>query len=117
MKTWPIPILILTLLVTSCAHDPEVPLTPVLTFETDVKPIIVNGCARAGCHDGTGEDPTLKNYGQVMSQVTAGEPTKSKLYKVMTKLWGGSAMPPDGPLSNDQVRTVYVWILQGAKEK
>lgn len=106
----------LALLVIGCTHDPVVPDSPTLTFEADVKSITLNNCARAGCHDGKEEDPTLLTFADVSGQVKAGDPEGSKLYKVITKL-SGEAMPPEGPLSDEQIRTIYIWILQGANEK
>lgn len=100
----------------ACHHDPVIPTTPV-TFEGDVKPIILNSCARTGCHVAGGEDPRLTSYKEVMEIVKAGKPQDSKLYEVITALSGEDAMPPDGPLSNEQLRLIYIWILQGAKEK
>jgi hypothetical protein len=101
----------------ACSHDPVVPGSPLLTFEANVKAITLNSCARSGCHDGKGEDPTLVTYDNVMGHVKPGDPRGSQLYKVITKLSGENAMPPEGPLSDEQIRTIYIWILQGANEK
>lgn len=101
----------------SCQHDPVVPPTPVLTFEKDIQPITLNNCARARCHNGSGEGPVLVSYKDVMGLVKAGDAKASKLYRTMTNLTPGIAMPPDGPLADLQINLVYVWILQGAKEK
>lgn len=117
MNRFSLTLIFLTLLTSACNHDPVVPQSPQLTFENDIKAITLNNCAQTGCHDGHGEDPTLITYNDVMGIVKAGDANKSKLFKVITKLWGESAMPPSGTLSEDQIRTVYVWILQGAKEK
>ncbi len=100
-----------------CSHDPVVPQTPSLTFEKDIQPITLNNCARVGCHNGSGESPTLVSYGDVMSQVKPGNPKGSKLHRIITNLTPGVAMPPDGPLTDQQINLIYVWILQGAKEK
>lgn len=100
-----------------CSHDPVVPRTPVLTFEKDIQPITQNNCARVGCHNGSGESPTLVSYGDVMGHVKVGDPKGSKLFRIITNLTPGVAMPPDGPLADQQINLIYVWILQGAKEK
>ena len=101
----------------ACTHDPVIPDSPLLTFEGNVKAITLNSCAQPGCHDGKGEDPTLITYSDVMGHVKSGDPRGSQLYKVITKLAGENAMPPEGPLSDEQIRTIYIWILQGANEK
>jgi hypothetical protein len=101
----------------SCSHDPVVPQTPVLTFEKDIQPITLNNCARAGCHVAGGESPTLVSYGDIMGQVKAGDPKSSKLFRIITNLTPGVGMPPSNPLADQQVNLIYVWILQGAKEK
>ena len=116
MKKRILTLALLALVLANCRHDAEIPATPILTFENDIKPIILNGCARSGCHNGSGESPTLTNYEQVMGIVKSGEPHKSKLYKVITKLWSGN-MPPEGPLADEQIKNIYIWISQGAKEK
>lgn len=114
---WLLAVAIVALMAASCSHDAQIPKSPILTYERDVRPIISNSCARVGCHNGSGESPSLTSYAEVMGNITPGEPAKSKLYRVMTKLGGGSAMPPEGPLPDDQIKTMYIWILQGAKEK
>jgi hypothetical protein len=100
-----------------CSQEPVVPRTPVLTFENDIQPIMLNNCARAGCHAAGGESPTLLSYSDVMGQVKAGDPKGSKLFRVTTNLTPGVGMPPDGLLADPQINLIYVWILQGAKEK
>jgi hypothetical protein len=112
-----LPLIWLILFTSGCIHDPVIQDSPLLTFEANVKAITLNNCARSGCHDGNEEDPTLITYNDVMSQVKPGDPKGSELYKVITKLSGEKAMPPDGPLSDQQIQTIYIWILQGAKEK
>lgn len=104
----------IVLILTSCSHDPIIPDSPSISFSEQVLPIFINNCAKSGCHDGSGEF-SLKNYGEISSRVHAGDARKSELYKVINKLWGGKAMPPDGPLSDQQITLVYTWIMQGAK--
>jgi hypothetical protein len=95
----------------SCTHDPVIPATPEISFDQQIKPIFVNNCAR--CHDGGELD--LETYDDIRARVTPGNARTSDLYKVVTKLWGPSAMPPDGPLSDQQITLIYAWIMQGAK--
>lgn len=100
-----------------CQHDPVVPSTPVVTFENDIQPITLNNCARSQCHAGSAEDPALVTYQDVMGLVKSGDPKASKLFRTITNLTPGIAMPPDGPLADQQINLIYIWILQGAKEK
>lgn len=98
----------------ACVHDPSLPDSPLVSFNDQVRPVIVSNCATAGCHDGDREF-RLATYDEMARRVTAGQPQKSKIYSVITKLTGEEAMPPAGPLSDDQIRLIYVWIQQGAK--
>jgi len=103
------------LILLSCRHDPEIPISPVFTFDKDVSAITLNNCATIGCHDGTSKRRPLITYADVMHYVSAGKPYDSKLFTEIIKL-SGSKMPPAGPLSDPQIKTIYVWILQGSKE-
>lgn len=99
-----------------CRHDPDIPASPILTYENDISSIISNNCATAGCHDGGGRKRALTTYSEVMHYVSSGKPYSSELFNAMVKL-SGDKMPPQGPLSDLQIRSIYIWILQGAKEK
>src|SRR5258708_27988002 len=98
-----------------CRHEPVIPVSPIFTFNNDVSSIILNNCATAGCHDGTSRRRPLMTYANVMYYVTPGKPYNSNLFTTVIKLTG-KKMPPNGPLSDPQIRAIYVWILQGAKE-
>lgn len=101
-------------MLSSCRNSPDIPLTPVLTFNQNVSSIVLNNCATAGCHDGS-EERQLVTYIDVMHFVQAGKPYQSKLFTAITSL-GSNQMPPKGLMSDDQIKTIYIWILQGAKE-
>lgn len=98
----------------SCTHDANIPDTPAISFNEQIQPIIVSNCATSGCHDG-GREFSLETYDEIAGHVKAGDARGSKLYKVITKLWGEEAMPPAGPLGDDQITLIYTWIEQGAK--
>jgi len=97
----------------ACRHDPVLPDTPAISFSEQVLPIFASNCATAGCHDGRTKFG-LQNYAEISSRVKAGDAHGSEVYKAITKLSGG--MPPDGPLSDEQLTLIYVWIMQGAKD-
>jgi len=90
-------------------------LSPIFTFNQDVSAITLNNCATSGCHDGSSRRRPLISYTDVMHYVTPGKPYDSKLFTVMIKLTGDK-MPPTGQLTDEQIKSVYIWILQGAKE-
>ncbi|MBS1505128.1 MAG: hypothetical protein JSS79_00670 [Bacteroidetes bacterium] len=113
--TWIQILLISFFLLTACRHDPDVPVSPILTFDKDISAIVLNNCATSGCHDGSSERRKLVTYSEVMHYVSAGKPYSSKLFTSIIKL-SGDKMPPNGPLSDAQIKSVYIWILQGAKE-
>jgi hypothetical protein len=115
-KTFLIPLFFILSMVIGCRHDPDIPTSPILTYENDIKQIISNNCATAGCHDASGRKRALTTYSEVMHYVSNGKPYSSELFTVIVKL-SGDKMPPQGPLSDLQIRSIYIWILQGAKEK
>jgi len=108
-------VLLILLAASGCRHNPNIPESPIFTFDNDVSSITLNNCATVGCHDGTSERRRLQTYSDVMHYVSPGKPYSSKLFTTIIKL-SGNKMPPNGPLSDPQIRTIYVWILQGAKE-
>jgi len=97
----------------ACRHDPVIPATPAISFSEQVQPIFVSNCATEGCHDGRAKF-ALETYSDIHSRVKAGDAHGSEVYKAITKLYGG--MPPDGPLSDEQLNLIYAWIMQGAKD-
>ncbi len=101
--------------VNSCRHNPDIPVSPIFTFNKDISSITLNNCATAGCHDGTSRRRPLITYSDVMHYVTPGKPYDSKLFTMIIKL-SGDKMPPRGLLADEQIKLVYIWILQGAKE-
>jgi hypothetical protein len=113
-------ILFIGIALVSCSHEPElVPGTPDVCFNTDVMLIINSSCNIPGCHNGSGEAPSLMTYDDVYRYVTPGEPMKSTLYKVINKHPNRfNKMPPkpNSPLTNSQLDIISLWILQGAKD-
>jgi len=99
----------------NCRHDPEVPVSPIFTFDKDISSITSNNCATTGCHDGTSNRRPLKTYTDLMHYVSPGKPYDSKLFTTIIKL-SGDKMPPNGALSDPQIKAIYIWILQGSKE-
>ncbi|MBK7173499.1 MAG: hypothetical protein IPH84_09735 [Bacteroidales bacterium] len=111
----------ITLIFSSCKHEGEVqPIVPGINdsicFETEVLPIIQSNCAKSGCHDGS-EEFELNSYASIRSKVEPGKANKSELYTAITTLqWTEGFMPPSPsePLTNAQITTIQLWILEGA---
>jgi len=82
-----------------------------ISFSKDVWPIIEKYALAA--HGGNG-GVFLENYNDILKYVVAGKPEESMLYKALIGD-GLKRMPPDAPLPNELIQTIYTWILQGAK--
>lgn len=102
----------------SCRHEPVLPGHEV-SFSQEIMPIIQLSCQHAGCHGDTlNEQPKLVDYESVISvgDVKAGDPKHSKLYDVITTANEEDKMPPAPyTLSERNVKLIYIWIAQGAK--
>jgi len=108
---------ILILLNVGCRHDPLTPLedAPIMSFKDDVQPLIVSNCTQSGCHGQDGHEFRLISYEEVMGIVSAGNPHSSDLYKVITANVLGTMPPsPNARLTDTEVKTIYLWIAQGA---
>jgi hypothetical protein len=100
--------------VSGCTREPELDGYPEVSFLNEVKPIISANCTQAGCHTGSRGEFPLVSYEDIAGAVTPFNARKSELYKAIT---GRSErmMPPGGPMADDQIRNIFVWIEQGAK--
>lgn len=103
----------------SCKSEPVLPEEQV-SFSTDIQPIIQQGCWHAGCHgDSLNGEFKLTDYDKIMDkgEVEPGKPNNSKLYEVITLTSGEDKMPQDPypALTERQIKLVYIWIAQGAK--
>ena len=87
-------------------------------FNKDIEPLIISGCAMAGCHDAItkAEGVVLNSYVNIAKYVISGNFSGSKLYSVLVKT-GNARMPlPPLPAFNStQLKMVEKWITQGAK--
>jgi hypothetical protein len=93
-----------------CTHKAEVPAQPAISFNKQVKGIIVSNCAQSGCHDGT-KRPNLTDYAYIVQNVTPGDANGSRLFTEIVN----RKMPPSQPLADPQVLLIYIWIMQGAQ--
>ncbi len=106
------------LMLTNCRHDGQLPEQQV-SFSADILPIIQLNCQHDGCHgtQNTSEFE-LMTYEDVMDhgKVKAGNPKDSKLYQAVTG--SGEEFMPAAPypaLSERNLKLIYIWIGQGAK--
>lgn len=82
-----------------------------ISFSKDVWPIIEKYALVA--HGGKG-GVFLESYNDISKYIVAGKPEESMLYKALIGD-GLKRMPPDAPLPDDLIETIFTWILQGAK--
>jgi hypothetical protein len=100
-----------------CKHDPVLPEQQV-SFSQDILPILQMGCQHDGCHGSVDAQFPLMTYEQVMEygDIKAGEPLDSDLYEMITDTDPEDRMPKDmPPLSDRNIRLIYIWIAQGAQ--
>jgi hypothetical protein len=103
----------------SCKHEPIIPEQNI-SFATDILPIIQSSCQHSGCHDTITNEFSLTNYQEVMEEgdIEPGNPEDSKLYEAITAPDGDEdrmPQPPYNRLSEMNIRKIYIWIAQGAK--
>jgi hypothetical protein len=110
---------LMTVLLWSCTHEGNVDDVREIHFSSDIQPLIAANCSQAGCHSSTGDGEfSLIGYDNVIENgdVKAGDAHGSKLYKVVSNN-DDDIMPPApaDPLNTDQIKLLYIWIEQGAK--
>ncbi|MCJ7820243.1 MAG: hypothetical protein MUP53_03485 [Bacteroidales bacterium] len=109
---------------TSC-QDPsgEEPgyVNPRACFQRDILPVLVSSCAITGCHDAAShkEGYTFVGYSTTMAAVKPGNPSESKLYKVITDANVEDIMPPPpmARLSSAVIDSIAAWIRYGAPDE
>ena len=106
-----------------------------VSYSKDIRPLLIANCLQ--CHDGKGEGSTasglsLQTYDSLMKGtrfgpvVVPGSALSSNLYRVLTdQVDKKIQMPPHSevslaqgrgePLSEAQIRSIELWIDQGAK--
>ena len=104
----------------SCEHEPDIKNAPQISYASDVNPIISGNCSQQGCHGVlnpgafllVGYDNLIKN-----GKVVAGNPSGSEIFEAITSANEDDVMPrsPYSRLNDQQISTIYLWILQGAK--
>jgi uncharacterized membrane protein len=105
--------------INSCTTNPDLTGVPEVSFKNDVQRVLSANCNFEGCHGGQNyEEGSLVGYDNVMSfgEIKVGDAHASKLYRLITGR-SGPKMPPAGynDVSSSDIKTIYIWIEQGAK--
>lgn len=131
-------------LISSCTHEPIVPIKyespndlnlpdtivngnrpcnpDTMYFEEDILPIFVGNCAISGCHGAQfpRQGIELNNYTNIINtgKIKPGRPNDNKLIDRMQRTNPDDRMPPPPypRLSKEQIDKVVKWITQGAKD-
>lgn len=110
---------LLLFIFSGCKHSINFSDYPAVSFNNDISPVIISNCTQAGCHGASGHRVQLLSYSDISSgeMVVVGNPSKSKLYQVVSTLNKYNIMPTPKypPLSDTQIEKIYLWIGQGAK--
>jgi hypothetical protein len=94
------------------------PLDTTPCFTRDIYPVILSNCTMSGCHDGSDREAhDMRTYAGIMTYVSAGHASASRLYKAITTVGGEDQMPrpPRQRLSQAQIDLIKRWINDGAK--
>ena len=93
-----------------------------IDFARDVQPLLRANCY--GCHSASlasgnfrldrRRDSMPNRVGANGARIVAGNSEASRLYKRISGTQSGLQMPPTGALSPDAIRTIKLWIDQGA---
>lgn len=86
-------------------------------FVNEIMPIISSNCTMSGCHDEAShkDGVVLTNYTNIRKYISPGNPSNSKLYKVIIRTDNERMPPPPRePIPQDQKNKIYKWIIQGA---
>lgn len=76
---------------------------PIVSFATQVDPIIQASCQVSSCHGENSNIPSFADYAEI----------SAKADRIMARTGDGS-MPPAGPLAATDVQLIADWVEQGA---
>lgn len=99
-----------------CQHEADLTVEANVSF-TEIQGILSANCTMSGCHGGNDpEEFSLESYEEVMEYggIVPGSAWKSELYRVVANRTE-PLMPPQGPLADEDLRKIYLWIEQGAE--
>lgn len=101
----------------SCRSEPVIPADPEISFGAQIKPLLAGKCSASGCHGINNPRFALVTYDNVSAYIVPKDVHASKLYDAITRFSGDTRMPPKPApqLDNEQLKIIYLWIMQGAK--
>lgn len=90
-----------------CTHNEmeTVDEIPVVSYANQIRPLIDANCQLSPCHGTNGNIPTFATYGDVKA--------KDDRIKART---GDKSMPPNGALSDSDIKIIADWVDQGAPD-
>lgn len=108
-----------TFVFSSCKHDADVATNPEISFGIHVKPVISANCTQSGCHGQINfEKFQLLSYDDIIKngEVEGNDAVDTKLYQALVGK-RSELMPPSpyDPLTDVQIKTILLWLKQGAK--
>jgi hypothetical protein len=109
-------ILTAVILLAGCQHEADLTIEEDVSF-SEIQGILSSNCTMSGCHGGQQPQSfSLESYEDVMDngEIVPGSAWKSELYRVVANRQE-PLMPPQGPLSDEDLRKIYLWIEQGAE--
>ena len=83
----------------------EIEEIPVVSFASEVNPIIQASCQISSCHGDNSSIPSFANYSEISA--------KAERIKART---GDGTMPPSGALPSADVQLIADWVDQGAPD-
>lgn len=118
MKTFHITISSFFLLMVSCKHDPIAPIdcpNGIVSFASQVQPIINQNCNVSGCHGDMNEAPfPLMTFQQIDSAVVYCNLLMSIKHQTPTPMPRIDPLLPDaGMLPDSVIKIIECWINQG----
>jgi uncharacterized membrane protein len=102
----------------ACRHETDLSSFPEVSFSANVQAIIIGNCTQSGCHTNQGNDHhefPLVTYEDISGYVSAGNADNSKLFEAIIGRTKVMPPPPQSMLTDEQIKYIYLWIEQGAK--
>jgi hypothetical protein len=90
-----------------------------ISYEKLVQPLFNIGCATTSCHDSQNTKLNLTFYGSWVQDpgvIVAKDTSDSRLVWCIEARPGSPPMPPAKALSENQIRGLTQWVLEGAKD-